>query len=218
MLHKAKRKFYMHLNNLSIEESSTHNFEKNTPPLKLRKIRDIGDWLIWNSLAIETKSKDLSGKNIEIEILSIVKKQFQAPEHTLVVMSQLLARIIRLQTTLKINEMVLSEVFDCYSGLMDLEKNINKGGRPIDRELMGVAKNCFDRFSNTRGKQPTGAELSNLVEVEMQKLKGGRKLNKWGIPTSRRYLPARTAQEWIPKMKLFFTEDSQQELVKSSFN
>jgi hypothetical protein len=208
----------MPINKLLIEENSTRKFEKVMPPLKLRKIKDIGDWLIWNSLAVETNTKELSRENIETEVLSIVKKQFFAPEHTLVVMSQLLARIIRLQATLKINELVFSEVFACYSALIDLEKNTNKGGRPIDQELLDVAKKCFDRFVNKRGRQPTGAELSNLVEVEMQKIKGGRKPNKWGVPTSRKYLPTRTAQEWIPKMKLFLTQDSQQELVKSSFN
>jgi len=208
----------MPLNELSIEENLTHNFEKVMPPLKLRRIKDIGDWLIWNSLAVEANTKELSRKDIETEIYFIVKKQFSAPEHTLVVIAQLLARIIRLQGTLKINELVMDEIFDCYSKLMDLEKNTNKGGRPIDRELLHVAKNCFDRFSKTLNRQPTGAELSNLVEVEMQKIKGGRKLNKWGVPTSRKYLPTRTAQEWIPKMKLFLTEDSQQELVNSSFN
>ena len=208
----------MPFNAFAIEKNPTPKSEKEATPKELRgkKIKDIGDWLIWNKLASETNEKELSGKNMEDEILLILENQFLSADEALVVMSKLLARIIRLQATRKLNELVLNEVFDCYSELINIEKITNKGGRPIDRELLDVAKNCFDRFSSTRGRQPTGAELSNLVEVEMQKIKGERKLNKWGEPTSRRYLPIRTAQEWIPKMKLFLTEDSQQELVKSS--
>ena len=174
--------------------------------------------MIWNTLALEANNKELGQKNIESGILSILKKQFTAPEETLVAMSKLLLRIVSLQATLKLNELVLSEVFDCYSDLLDIEKITNKGGRPTDRELLAIAKNCFERFFNARSRNPTGAELSNLVEIEMQKIKGSRKLNKWGEPSGKKYLPPRTAQEWIPRMALFLTKDSQQELVKSSFN
>jgi len=205
---------------LPFEEYSTPKSKKiNTPKeLRQRKIKDIGDWLIWNTLALEANNKELGQKNIESGILSILKKQFTAPEETLVAMSKLLVRIVSLQATLKLNELVLSEVFDCYSDLLDIEKITNKGGRPTDRELLGIAKNCFERFFNARSRNPTGAELSNLVEIEMQKIKGSRKLNKWGEPSGKKYLPPRTAQEWIPRMALFLTKDCQQELVKSSFN
>lgn len=201
------------------EKNPTPKPKKEATPKELResRIKDIGDWLIWNKLALEINTKELSGKNIEDGVLSILENQFLSLEETLVAMSKLLARIIRLQATQKLNELVLDEVFNCYSELLNIEKITNKGGRPVDKELFGVAKNCFERFFNARGRNPTGAELSNLVEVEMQGIKGSRKLNKWGEPSSRNYLPARTAQEWIPKMPLFLTKDSQQELVKSSF-
>jgi hypothetical protein len=205
---------------LPFEEYLTPKSKKVDTPkeLRQRKIKDIGDWLIWNALALEANNKELGQKNIESGILSILKKQFSAPEETLVAMSKLLLRIVYLQATLKLNELVLGEVFGCYSELLDIEKITNKGGRPIDKELMGVAQNCFERFCITRSRKPTGAELSKLVEVEMQKIKGSRKLDKWGEPTSRKYLSTRNAQEWIPKLALFLTKDSQQELVKSSFN
>lgn len=205
---------------LPFEEYLTPKSKKVDTPkeLRQRKIKDIGDWLIWNTLALEANNKELGQKNIESGILSILKKQFTAPEETLVAMSKLLLRIVSLQATLKLNELVLSEVFDCYSDLLDIEKITNKGGRPTDRELLAIAKNCFERFFNARSRNPTGAELSNLVEIEMQKIKGSRKLNKWGEPSGKKYLPPRTAQEWIPRMALFLTKDSQQELVKSSFN
>jgi hypothetical protein len=130
-------------------------------------------------------------------------------------MSRMLAEIVQLRANQSLSFHVLSQIRFYCKELESIEKITNKGGRPVDWELFDVAKDSYDRFLNVRNRPPTGSELSNLVEAEMQKIKGTRRKDKQGLVTNRKYLSPRNAQNWILKFPHFESKDSRQELVKS---
>jgi hypothetical protein len=200
----------------TLKEIANTKSKKQTPQtLREQQIKELGVLLSWNHFYMERNRDELSNEKLAPEMLEILKIQISNKDDLLILMSRMLAEIVQLRANHSFSFHVLSQIRNCCKELESIEKITNKGGRPFDWELFVVAKDSYDRFLNIHKRPPTGSDLSNLVEAEMQKVKGTRRKDKHGFPTNRKYLSPRTAQDWILMLPHFESKDSRQELVKS---
>jgi len=203
----------------TLKEIANTKSKKETPKtLREKQIKELGVLLAWNHFSVKRNSEELSNEKLMPEMLEILKIQISDKDDLLILMSRMLAEIVQLTANQSFSFHVISQIRNCYAELESIEKITNKGGRPVDWELFYVAKDSHDRFLNVHKRPPTGPDLSNLVEAEMQKIKGTRKKDKQGFPTNRKYLSPRNAQEWIQMFPHFESKDSRQELVKGYIN
>ena len=200
----------------TLKEIKNTKSKKQTPKtVREQQIKELGVLLAWNHLSMERNREELSNEKLAPEMLEILKGQISNKDDLLILMSRMLAEIVQLRANNSFSFHVLSQIRDCCKELESIEKITNKGGRPVDWELFFVAKDFYNRFLNIHERPPTGSDLSNLVEAEMQKVKGTRRKDKHGFPTNRKYLSPRNAQNWILMFPHFESKDSRQELVKS---
>jgi hypothetical protein len=200
------------------EIADTKPKQKKETPKSLREeqIKTMRDWYVWNHLANENNKKELSEDRLESQMLLLVKQQFKKKDDLYLYLARMLTKIVQHRANEKVAFAVLTNLNKSIKKLEEVEKITNKGGRPPNQELFDVAKCCFDKFFDEKGRSPTSGELSRLVDIKMVMSKGFRKRDKWDCEIE--YLSKRTAREIINKIKHLYAKDSRQELVKSITN
>ena len=199
----------------TLKEIANLKPKKSEPKDKrLIQIKQLGDLLTWSSFSKNKLPDELSKEKLEPEMLKILQDNLTNEDKPLILMSRMLSEIVIHRFRESISDHALISIRKCYEQLETIEKLKNKGGRKPDNELREVAKTCCDRLMKKFNRVPTGAELSKSVETEMCRINNGRKRDRHGFETNRKYLPERTAREWLTHLQTLCTKESRQELVK----
>lgn len=188
--------------------------KKAPTPKELRavEIKALGDWLIWIEIAKEQSNKELVTEEVEMEMLQIIQKKFSELSQ----IQRALARLMTNYTELAANEKyinhALTHIFKNLNQLEKIERLTNKGGRNRNKEIYEVANaECISWFSR-KGRKPSGAKLSQLVEAVMKLKKGSARTD------GNLYLPDRSARDFLRQWQPPGAEFNRQELVKSFAN
>lgn len=188
--------------------------KKAPQPKELREIaiQNIGDLLIWIQIATKRNVKELVNKDVESDMLSIIKRQYFDIEDTQVATSKVVAAHSALLANEKYLNHALLKIYSKVKQLEEIERIKNKGGRKPNKKLYEVADaECKSWYLRT-GKVPTSGELSKKMEVVMNEKNG------YGRPDGSMYLPTRTAREFLKDWQIPNTKFNRQKLVKSFTN